>query len=54
MARKVRVFLKTKLTGVMYVCPLCKEKTEYETDSLPVKQECHKCLEPLKYEYIKI
>lgn len=34
---------------VSYHCPHCGEFTEYETDGLPPKEECHKCLKPLKF-----
>ncbi len=44
--------VKTKIYSVAYTCPHCKERTEYDTNSLPPKYECHKCLKPLKFEII--
>ena len=43
------LYITSSIVRVSYSCPHCDEYIGYETDSLPVKEECHKCLQPLKF-----
>lgn len=37
------------VSSVSYDCPECGETTSYQTDGLPPKNQCHKCLKKIKF-----
>ncbi|MEA2036720.1 MAG: hypothetical protein U9O94_04390 [Nanoarchaeota archaeon] len=50
---KTKLYAKTKIYEVSYLCPHCKQDTHYQTDGIP-KGECHKCLKKIEFipEYL--
>lgn len=50
--KKTTLFAVVQIRGLKYICPHCKEVIWYETDGLPPKEECHKCLKPLKFKVV--
>lgn len=49
---KTPIYVTTKVSAVRYQCPHCEQITNYQTDGLPIAEECHKCLKPLKWEIV--
>lgn len=50
--KRTNLYAEAKICRVTYVCPHCHERVDYETDGLPPKGECHKCLKPIKFNVI--
>jgi len=50
--KRCKIFVKTKVTQIQYTCPYCCEVICYNTDGLPPKSQCHKCLKNFKSKYI--
>lgn len=49
---KTKVYVTSEISHICYTCPHCKETISYDTDGLPAKEQCHKCLKKLTFEYI--
>lgn len=52
--KKCTITARIKVSNIAYVCPWCLEFIDYQTDGLPPKNQCHKCLKPLKFDVIYI
>jgi uncharacterized protein (DUF983 family) len=50
--KETTMFVTTKVEHIEYRCPYCNELISYDTDLMPTKEQCHKCLHDL--ESIKI
>lgn len=50
--KKTNLYAYIQIRRVAYICPRCKEGVGYDTDGLPPKEQCHKCLKPLKFKVI--
>lgn len=48
--KTVKLFVSAKIETLTYICPHCEQFVSYETDGLPPKGQCHKCLQPLKFK----
>lgn len=48
--KKTNIQIFSKVSRIKYTCPMCNETTDYQTDSPPVENQCHRCLKPIEFE----
>jgi hypothetical protein len=48
------LYATQKIIYMRYQCPHCQEVVSYFTESLPAKEQCHKCLKPLQFKVVYI
>jgi len=52
--RRTPLYAYMKIWRIGYFCPYCLQDVVYETDGLPPKSECAKCLAKINFKVIKI
>lgn len=51
---KTKRYITSKISHIKYQCPHCGKVTSYDTDGIPVKNDCHSCLKKIDFEDVNV